>query len=88
MNQYYEAWLEHTEQLHMPPVHSTDTNEDGPYWTVQRVLDSKEAARHTRMAFQSAAAISAIDGPLPFVDVIAYGGATLYSAAWWIAALS
>ena len=88
MNEYYELWLEHQEQFSMPPIKSAESNHDGPYWTVDRAHNIHTAGRQTRSAFTMATAVSQIDGPLPFVDVAAYTAATLYSAAWWMYALS
>ena len=88
MNEYYELWLEHKEQLSMPPIPSAETNSDGPYWTVERGMRAHSAGRHTRSAFTLATGVAAIDGPLPAADIIAYTAATFYSAAWWIYALS
>lgn len=88
MNEYYQLWLEHQEQLSMPPIKTTDANSEGPYWTLERAHNIHSAGRHTRRAFTMAVAVSQADGPLPFADVIAYSSATLYSAAWWIHALS
>jgi len=88
MNQYYETWLEHCEQLRMPVIPTSDANSEGPYWTLDRANNVYTAGRQTRSAFTMATAMSAVDGPLPFVDVAAYTAATLYSAAWWTYALS
>jgi len=88
MNQYYETWLQHCEELQMPVIASTDTNNAGPYWTMDRAVNVHTAGRQTRSAFTMATALAAVDGPLPFVDVAAYTGATLYSMAWWHYALS
>ena len=88
MNEYYQLWLEHQEQLSMPPIKTGDSNSEGPYWTVDRAHNVHAAGRHTRTAFAMAAGVSAVDGPLPFADIIAYSAATLYSAAWWTYALS
>lgn len=87
-NEYYDQWIHQITQLQMPPVISTDTNESGPYWTIERGANIYTAGRNTRTAFSIAAGISAVDGPLPFVDVAAFTAATLYSAAWWTYALS
>jgi hypothetical protein len=88
MNQYYETWLEHCEQLQMPVIPTSDANSEGPYWTLDRANNVHTAGRQTRSAFTMATAMAAVDGPLPFVDVAAYTAATLYSAAWWTYALS
>lgn len=88
MNEYYQLWLEHQEQLSMPPIKTADSNSEGPYWTVDRATNIHAAGRHTRSAFTMATAAAAIDGPIPAADIIAYSAATLYSAAWWIYALS
>lgn len=88
MNEYYDLWLEHKEQFEMPPIPTGETNSDGPYWTVERGMRVHSAGRQTRSAFALATAVAQVDGPLPFVDVAAYSAATLYSAAWWIYALS
>ena len=88
MNEYYELWLEHKEQFEMPPIKTSETNYDGPYWTVERAHRVSSAGRHTRRAFTMATAVAQADGPLPFVDIAAYSAATLYSAAWWTYALS
>lgn len=88
MNEYYELWLDHKEQFEMPTIPTGETNSDGPYWTVERGMRVHSAAGHTRRAFTVATAVAAVDGPLPFADVLAYSAATLYSAAWWTYALS
>ena len=88
INEYYEAWLAHKNQLEMPIILSSDSNESGPYWTMQRALDVHTAGKQTATAFRFAAAVSAVDGPLPFADAIAYTGASLYSMAWWHRALA
>ena len=87
-DEYYDAWLEQVTQLQMPPVMSTDTNESGPYWTMDRMANVYSAGKNTQSAFRIAVGISAVDGPLPFVDVAAFTAASIYSAAWWFHALS
>lgn len=87
-NEYYQIWLEHQEQLQMPVIPTSDANSEGPYWTLERANNVHTAARQTRSAFVMAGAMSAVDGPLPLVDVVAYSAATIYSAAWWTYALA
>jgi hypothetical protein len=88
MNQYYQVWLEHQEQLQMPVIPTSDANSEGPYWTLERAQNIHIAGRHTRSAFTMASAMAAVDGPLPFMDVASFSVAGLYSAAWWFYALS
>ena len=88
MNEYYQAWLEHKDQLEMPTILSSDANESGPYWTLERSLDVHTAGKQTTASFKLAAAVAAVDGPLPLVDVVAFSAATVYSAIWWHRALA
>lgn len=88
MNQYYQTWLDHQEQLQMPVIPTSDANSEGPYWTLERATNVHTAGRQTRAAFTMASAMAAVDGPLPFMDVASFTVAGLYSAAWWYSALS
>lgn len=87
-NEYYDAWLKQVTQLQMPPIMTTDSNVSGPYWTMDRLANLNSAYENTQSAYAIAFGISAVDGPLPFVDVVAYTAASIYSAAWWFHALS
>ena len=83
MNQYKEEWMHQTMMLPMQAMSSVIDEMDQS----QRKLDqnyklAKAINRTARAAFVGAA-ISAIDGPLPVMDIVGLGVASTMAAIAW-----
>ena len=83
MNQYKEEWLHRTMMLPMQAMSSSIDEE----LQLQRKLDQNyklaKALNRTAKAALVGVAISAIDGPLPVMDVVGFGVASTMAAIAW-----
>ena len=78
MNTYKRQWMEHAQLLHEITV-VTSTNGQVEYSTTKL----ETASRRTARAVASGIALSAIDGPLPVMDVVGFGVTTTLAALAW-----
>lgn len=78
MNTYKLEWMEHAQLFHeIPAVILIDDQVE--YGTTKL----ETASRRTARAVASGIALSAIDGPLPVMDVVGFGVTTTLAALAW-----
>ena len=80
MNAYKLEWMEHAQLLHDNIKVSTDQNGNIQF---EQSVALRDATQKTARAVASGIALSAIDGPLPFMDVVGFGVTTTLAALAW-----
>ena len=80
MNKYKLEWMEHAQLLHDNIKVSTDSNGNLQF---EQSVALQDATMKTARAVASGIALSAIDGPLPFMDVVGFGVATTMAGLAW-----
>ena len=86
MNKYKEAWMEHAFALIPKRIRlNTQTNELEMAWDMDasEMVELHQAGMKTARAIATGVAISAIDGPLPIMDVVGFGVATGMAIHAW-----
>ena len=73
-------WMEHAQLLHDNIKVTTDTNGNIQF---EQSAALRDATQKTARAVASGIALSAIDGPLPFMDVVGFGVATTMAGLAW-----
>ena len=85
MNEYKHEWMINAGLIHVTPyIKSNDDNtlDVGVTWETGQEL--ADAVHKTMRAIAAGAAISQIDGPLPFADVVGVTFAVGHAVmAWW-----
>lgn len=85
INEYKREWMIHAGMLHFTPhvkVKEDNTIEVGI--TLNTAEEAAQAMAKTGLAIARGIAISQIDGPLPFADVVGLGVAVIGAGiAWW-----
>ena len=74
-----DEWLLMANML-LPQVYSSD---DPSIPSDKFVLDLSNNIQMTRRAISMGVALSAVDGPLPVMDVIAFSGVSIYTSYIW-----
>ena len=74
-----DEWLLMANML-LPQVYSSD---DPGMDSDKFVLDLSKNIQMTRRAISMGVALAAVDGPLPVMDVIAFGGVSIYTSYIW-----
>ena len=72
--------MEHAQLLHDNIKVSTDQNGNIQF---EQSVALRDATQKTARAIASGVALSAIDGPLPFMDVVGFGVTTTLAALAW-----
>ena len=80
MNAYKIEWMEHAQLLHENLHVTTDSNGN---IRIEQSVALRDATQKTARAIASGVALSAIDGPLPFMDVVGFGVTTSLAALAW-----
>jgi hypothetical protein len=80
MNTYKLEWMEHAQLLHENIKITTDQNGNIQF---EQSVALRDATQKTARAIASGVALSAIDGPLPFMDVVGFGVTTTLAALAW-----
>ena len=86
MNKYKEEWMEHANALIPKTIKlNSQTNELEMAWDMDagKMVDLHQAGMKTTRAIAMGVAISAIDGPLPVMDVVGFGVATGMAIHAW-----
>jgi hypothetical protein len=86
MNEFKREWMIHAGMLHFTPHVKVNTENNTVNVGVQlnTAEEAAEAIVKTGIAIAKGAAISQIDGPLPFADVVGLGIAVIGAGiAWW-----
>jgi len=81
MNTHKEEWMIHAQVL-IPQIITTVQN-DGSTMSMEKAAAGAIATQKTIRAIQAGVALSAIDGPLPVMDVVGFGVAVTGSALAW-----
>ena len=81
MNTYKQEWMIHAQVL-IPHIVTTVQN-NGSLMSVEKAAAGGIATQKTIRAIQAGIALSAIDGPLPIMDVVGFGVAVTGSALAW-----
>ena len=80
MNTYKLEWMEHAQLLHENIKVTTDQNGNIQF---EQSIALKDATQKTARAVSYGIALAAMDGPLPFLDVVGFGIATTGAALAW-----
>ena len=80
MNTYKLEWMEHAQLLHDNIKVTTDQNGNIQF---QQSTALRDATQKTARAVAAGVALSAIDGPLPVMDVVGFGVTTTLAAIAW-----
>ena len=81
MNTHKEEWMIHAQVL-IPQI-ITSVQNDGSIMSTEKAAAGGIAVQKTIRAIQAGVALSAIDGPLPVMDVVGFGVAVTGSALAW-----
>ena len=73
-------WMEHAQLLHDNIKVTTDQNGNLQF---EQSMALRDATQKTARAVAAGIALSAIDGPLPFMDVVGFGVATTMTGLAW-----
>ena len=80
MNMYKLEWMEHAQLLHDNIKVTTDSNGNIRF---EQSMAFRDATQKTGRAVAAGVALAAIDGPLPFMDVLGFGVTTTLAAIAW-----
>ena len=86
MNEYKREWMIHSGLLHFTPYvkHNSEDNSISVGVELNTATEAADAVAKTGLAIARGVAISQIDGPLPFADVVGLGVAIIGAGiAWW-----
>ena len=86
MNEYKREWMFHAGMIHFTPHVKVNTEDNSIDVGVQlnTAEEAAQAVAKTGLAIARGVAISQIDGPLPFADVVGLGMAIIGAGiAWW-----
>ena len=70
MNQYKEEWLKHSTAIHVGFIASQDSINDPKPDPINQASELMIAKRTTMRAAAMGAAIAALDGPVPIMDIV------------------
>ena len=77
-----DEWLLMSNML-LPPVYDSETTEDSARDHTQYNLDLARNIKLTARAVKMGLALSALDGPLPVMDIVAFAGVSIYTTILW-----
>jgi len=77
-----DEWLLMSNML-LPPVYASETAEGSARDHAQYNLDLAKNIQLTRRAVTMGIALSALDGPLPVMDIVAFAGVSIYTTVLW-----
>ena len=80
MNIHKLEWMEHAQLLHDNIKVTTDSNGNLRF---EQSMALRDATQKTGRAVAAGVALAAIDGPLPFMDVVGFGVTTTLAAMAW-----
>jgi len=80
MNTHKLEWMEHAQLLHDNIKVTTDSNGNLRF---EQSMALRDATQKTGRAVAAGVALAAIDGPLPFMDVVGFGVTTTLAAIAW-----
>jgi len=86
MNEYKREWMINAGLIHFTPYvkHNSEDNSIDIGVELNTMSEAADAVAKTGMAIARGVAISQIDGPLPFADVVGLGVAVIGAGiAWW-----